>query len=115
MNGDQALKEMRRQHRIPRCVWVMDSDDHYAKETALTWCDHRNLFDRESHAHIQIEAHDMPEALDFRCVVGLECHLSGDRSASRNRRLYQALIEANAAKVVMVADGEVLIHDKATS
>lgn len=114
MNGSEALKEMRRLHRIPRAVWITDSDDFYAKETALTWCDHRNVSDREFHAHIQIEANDMPEALDLRCVVGLQCHLSGDRSASRNRRLYQALIEADAAKVVMVADGEVLIHDKAT-
>jgi hypothetical protein len=114
MTGDKALKELRRLHRIPRCVWVMDSDDFYAKETALTWCDHRNVFDREFHAHIRVEAHDMPEALDLRCVVGLECHLAGDRSSSRTRRLFQALIEAGAAKVVALADGEVLIHEKAT-
>lgn len=112
MTGHEALKELRRLHRVPRAVWVTDSDDHYAKETALTWPDHRNLFDSRFHAHIRIEANDMPEALDLRCVVGLTCHLSGDRSTSRTRRLYQALIDAEAAEVVCIVDGDVWHHTK---
>lgn len=114
MTGHEALKQMRLQHRrVPRAVWITDSDDHYARETAMKWPDHRNVFDHNYHAHIRVEANDVPEALDLRCVVGLVCHVSGDRTSSRTRRLFQALIDANASVVVGLIDGEVKYHEKA--
>lgn len=97
MTGMEALCELRsEQNAVPRAVWIIDGDD----ERADYWESLPNYVDRQLHAVVTIGPRDTPEALDFRCVVGLTVHIQGDRGAGRLRRLHQAVIEAKARIVV---------------
>jgi non-ribosomal peptide synthetase component F len=96
MNGHEPLQAMRRIHRIPRCVWITDGDDIRSRD----WDEEPNVIDQQRHAVISLAAADIPEAIDFRCVVGLEVHLSAERGETRARRLHTALIEAGAKRVI---------------
>lgn len=113
MTGDRALIAMRRSGHNPAGVWVTDSDDRYSRTTAREWPEHR--FQKRGQpdhhaAHIRIEANDIPEAIDLRCVVGLTCHVATDRGATRFTRIFDALIAAGAAVVVGVNNNEVRMH-----
>jgi hypothetical protein len=96
LNGHDPLRAMRRARVVPRCVWVTDGDEPFARD----WHEQINCTDQQRHAVIGVAAGDIPEALDFRCVVGLEVHLSAERGEARGRRLHAALIEAGARKVI---------------
>jgi len=100
MTGDLALIALRKTGVTPSGVWVSDSDDEYARVTGREWPMHREPVSKHLAAHIRIEASDIPEALDLRCVVGLTCHVHGDRGATRFDRLFDALIAAGARVVV---------------
>lgn len=102
MTGHEALQAMRRARRVPRCVWITDGEDIRARD----WQDEPNLFDRQKHAVIAIAATDIPEALDFRCVVGLEVHVAAERGQARAKRLHAALVDAGAKKVITTVHGE---------
>jgi hypothetical protein len=108
MNGHEALQRMRRDKRAPRCVWITDGDDVRARD----WQNEPNCFDLQKHAVISIAADDIPEALDFRCCIGLEVHVAGDRGAARARRLHAALIDAGARRVItsIYEPAETLVH-----
>jgi hypothetical protein len=111
MNGHQALIALRRARRVPRCVWVTDGSDPRTKD----WHEEINHADQQRHAVLEIAASDIPEALDFRCVVGLEVHVAAERGAARGIRIHQALIDANASRVITsihhaAGDSELLIH-----
>jgi hypothetical protein len=113
MTGERALIAMRRSGRNPDGVWVTDSDDVYSRVTSREWPIHR--FEKRGQpghqaAQIRIEANDIPEALDLRCVVGLTCHVATDRGATRFNRIFDALIAAGAAVVVGVHDDQVRMH-----
>jgi hypothetical protein len=113
MTGERALIAMRRNGRNPHGVWVTDSDDTYARTTAREWPMHR--FEKRGQpdhhaAHIRMDANDIPEALDLRCVVGLTCHVATERGATRFNRIFDALIAAGAAVVVGVHDDQVRMH-----
>lgn len=110
MNGHQVLFAMRRQKAVPRCVWVQDDDAPLTRDMAGDWHEQANSHDRQFHAHIRIDAGDIPEALDLRCVVGLQVHLSSVRGEARQRRLFNALIEAGARQVIAVNNQEVWMH-----
>lgn len=97
MNGMDALCELRTdQSAVPRAVWIVDGSD----ERAAYWDALPSFADRQLHAVVEIGEKDIPEALDFRCVVGLTVHISGERGAGRLRRLHQAAIEAKARVVI---------------
>lgn len=102
MTGHEALQAMRRNSRIPRCVWVTDGEDARARD----WHEAPNMFDQQRHAVIAIGAADIPEALDFRCVVGLVVHLAAERGEARAKRLHAALVDAGASKVITSIHGE---------
>lgn len=110
MNGHERLSAMRRANRVPRCVWITDGEDARAGD----WHEQINVVDEQRHAVIAIAAGDIPEALDFRCVVGLDVHLSAERGESRARRLHAALIEAEARRVITTihhnGTQEMLLH-----
>lgn len=110
MNGHEPLQAMRRVHRVPRCVWITDGDDIRSRD----WQEEPNAADQQRHAVISIAAADIPETIDFRCVVGLEVHLAAERGEARAKRLHAALIEAGAKRVLtsIHADSgvELLIH-----
>lgn len=110
MTGDRPLIAMRRSGMHPAGVWVTDSDDQYARITAREWPLHREEQRGHQAAHLRIEASDIPEALDLRCVVGLTCHVATDRGATRFTRIFEALIAAGAAAVVGVHNDEVRMH-----
>lgn len=96
MNGHQALLDMRRARKTPRCVWITDGDDIRARD----WHEEVNHADQQRHAVISLAAEDIPEALDFRCCVGLEVHIAAERGEARARRLHAALIDAEAKRVI---------------
>jgi len=96
MNGHEALRAMRHNHRTPRCVWITDGDDTRAKD----WHEEPNHVDQQRHAVITLAAGDIPEAMDLRCCVGLEVHVAGDRGESRARRIHNALVDAGAKRVI---------------
>lgn len=110
MNGHEPLQEMRRDRRVPRAVWITDGEDIRARD----WHEEVNCIDEQRHAVIRIAPDDIPEALDFRCVVGLEVHVSAERGEARARRLHQALVEANAKRVITTIHGkgdiELILH-----
>lgn len=112
MNGHQALLAMRRARQVPRCVWVEDDDARMTRQMASDWHEEPNVVDRQMHAHLHISETDIPEALDLRCVVGLQVHLSSVRGSDRQRRLFNALVEAGAREVISVSDGELWHHTK---
>lgn len=106
MIGQQALLEMRRAQRSPRCVWITDGEDVRARD----WHDEPNLVDQKQHAVLRVEPQDIPEALDFRCCIGLEVHIAGESGEHRARQLHQALVDAGARRVITstyAADGSV--------
>jgi hypothetical protein len=96
MTGHEALRAMRHDSRAPRCVWITDGDDIRAKD----WHHEINQTDQQRHAVISLAAGDIPEALDLRCFIGLEVHISGERGEARSNRLHNAVIEAKAKRVI---------------
>lgn len=110
MTGERALIAMRRAGRNPAGVWVTDSDDAYSRITAREWPMHRHDQSGHQAAHLRMDANDIPEALDLRCVVGLACHVATDRGPTRFARISDALIAAGAAVVVGVNNNEVRMH-----
>ena len=112
MNGHQALIAMRKARQVPRCVWVEDDDARMTRQLASDWHEAPNIVDRQMHAHLHIAESDIPEALDLRCVVGLMVHLSSTRGEARQRRLFNALIEAGAREVISVAGSDIWHHRK---
>lgn len=108
MIGHEALIAMRRAGRVPRAVWILDGEDVRARD----WHEEVNCCDRMHHACISVGASDIPEALDLRCVIGLEVHLCGDRGEARLRRLHAALVDAGAARVITAIPSAVdlLLH-----
>lgn len=102
MNGHEPLQAMRRARRVPRCVWITDGEDIRARD----WHEEVNCADQQRHAVIAIGSSDIPEALDFRCLVGLEVHLSAERGQARAKRLHNALIDAGARRILTTVQGE---------
>lgn len=96
MNGDRALWQMRRAQSWPESVWLVDGE----ALTAHDWHQQRNCLTGTYYAEIEIAAGDVPEALDLRCCVGLQCHVTALRGESRGWRLHQALIDAKARRVI---------------
>ena len=91
-------------------MWVEDDDARMTRQMASDWQEEVNVVDRQFHAHLHVAAGDIPEALDLRCAVGLQVHLSSARGEARQRRLFNALVEAGAREVISVAGGEVWHH-----
>ena len=110
MTGHESLHRMRRDKRVPRAVWITDGGDVRARD----WQNEVNQEDQQRHAVIALAETDIPEALDFRCCIGLEVHISTERGEARARRLHQALIEAEARRVITSIHGasgiELLLH-----
>jgi len=110
MTGDRPLIAMRRRGRNPDGVWITDSDDFYSRTTSREWPMHCEPTSGHQAAHLRIEANDIPEALDLRCVVGLTCIVETDRGSTRFNRLFDALVAAGAATVVGVDNNVVRVH-----
>lgn len=96
MTGQESLRQMRKARRVPRCVWITDGPDCRARG----WEEEPNYDDMQRHAVISIAASDIPETLDFRCCIGLEIHIAGERGEARAKRLHAALIDAQAKRVI---------------
>lgn len=96
MTGLEALQTMRRARRVPRCVWITDGPDVRARGAL----DEPNYADMQRHAVLSVSESDIPETLDFRCCIGLEVHIAGDRGPDRAQRLHAALVEAEAKRVI---------------
>lgn len=109
MTGHDQLLRMRRSGQKPACVWVVDDDSETGREQARTWHEVPNDFAGKFFAHIQLSESDVPEALDFRCVVGLRVHVECGRSVERSKRLIRALWDAKPSIVLAVVGKELIV------
>ena len=109
MTGHTQLLAMRRAGMKPECVWVVDDDSEVGRMQAATWHESPNDFAGKFFAHIQISESDVPDALDFRCVVGLRVHVECGRSLERSKRLVRALADAKASVVMAVIGDELVV------
>lgn len=110
MTGQDALLKMRRGGMVPDCVWVCDDDTAASVRSARDWHTQPNPFTGKLAAHIRLTATDIPETLDFRLLVGLRVHLTCHRSASRARRVFDAMAAAKPAFLIAAHDGEIWTH-----
>ncbi len=97
MTGAEQLQRMRRAGRWPESVWIVDGEQGMR---ACDWHEQPNCLTRQWEAELQLSEQDIPETLDLRCCIGLTVHVSAMRGESRGRRLHQALIDAQAQRVL---------------
>lgn len=107
MTGHEQLLAMRRKGYAPAGVWVSDTG------APLCWKAARDWHEEPSWPEIVLREDDMPEAMDFRCLVGLCVHARSDRSEERAARLFEAIKAANPAIVIAVLDGQTQVHRRA--
>ena len=107
MTGHEQLLALRRRGMAPSSVWVTDTDLPMCWQIARDWHIHGD------YPAIVLRADDTPEAMDFRCLVGLQVHARSDRSEERGARLFDSIKAANPALVVAVLNGEVCAHWRA--
>jgi hypothetical protein len=113
MTGHEPLLRMRRAGKRPQCVMVYDDDATICVQAAAQWHEQPNPYAQRFFACIRMTREDIPETLDLRCVVGLEVHLDCQRSESRAKRVFDALVKAGAAAVVSVQGNDVWLHRRA--
>lgn len=105
MTGHQQLLAMRRKGFKPRGVFVVDGK---ALEAA-TWHQHPNPYSGgQFHAEIQIDEHDVPEALDLRVLIGMSVWLQGERGDERTTRLFDAICAAKPFAVGAVLSNSLI-------
>jgi hypothetical protein len=90
MTGHQQLLAMRRKGFKPAGVCVVDGVSIFARD----WHEEPNSYDGQFHAEVQIDEHDIPEALDLRFLIGLSVVLVGERGDARARRVFDAICAA---------------------
>lgn len=110
MTGHEQLIAMRRAGKRPACVWVWDDADPVSARAAREWQDNPNPFAGKLYAEIHLSETDVPEALDFRALVGMRVHLFNNRGADRARRVFKAISKAEPGFLISVVGDEVLIH-----
>jgi len=110
MTGQDALLTMRRAGRKPAFVFVVDGDSEYDKTRSSDWQREPNPFAEKHFAHLRVMATDVPEALDFRCVVGLRVLLMSERSEARGIRLFNAIKGESPSFLIADMGDEVLTH-----
>ena len=109
MIGHEKLFAMRRRGVRPVAVWVDDSDSPLIRDMAREW--HLSVFGaRPMFGQIVLAHSDVPEVVDWRCIVGMEVHVSSDRSISRCARIFDAVKAAQPLVVAAVIDGQVQIY-----
>lgn len=100
---------MRRSGVRPACVWVWDDADPLSEIASRDWHTEPNPFSGKLHAAIHVSAVDVPEALDFRCLVGMDVHLFNGRNDERARRMFLAIEKSKPAVLLSVIGDEVLV------
>lgn len=110
MTGHEPLLKMRRSGKRPACVWVTDDDSRHSIQAAADWHQMPNPFTEKLFAHIHVRESDIPESLDFRCLVGLTVHMECERGEERARRLFDSIVEAGPAFVIAVQGEQVWTH-----
>lgn len=110
MTGQDALLAIRRAGRRPSAVFVVDGDSEFDRIRSSDWKREPNCFAGKHFAHLRVMASDVPETLDFRCVVGLRVHLLEARTETRGRRLFAAIKDASPAFLIADIGGEVLTY-----
>jgi len=104
MTGIEELRAIRRKGYKPEIVFVRDSDSKLAKECAKDWHEEPNCISGQAYAEIHLEASDVPQACDWRCLVGLLVIVDGTRGKSRLDRLASAILEVGPEKVIVVSN-----------
>lgn len=110
MTGHEALLNMRRSGVKPACVWVIDADYKLCIDMSMDWHQEPNPYANKLFAHIRLRADEVPEALDFRCLVGMEVHLECRRGRERSQRLFKAISQVKPSMLMAVHSGEAWIH-----
>lgn len=113
MTGHEPLLALRRKGYVPAAVWVDDTDSALVWSAARDWHVQPNPYSGSLYAEIVLRADDMPETMDFRCLVGLRVFAGSARSEERAARLFEAVKAANPAVVVSTLNGETQVHWRA--
>lgn len=111
MTGDRPLLAMRRNGFKPDAVFIRDTDSALAREYAMGWHKELNAISGRCYAEILLESSDIPEAIDWRCVVGLPVLLDGNRGVERLRRLFNAIRAQRPLQLVCIAGDKVGFFD----
>jgi hypothetical protein len=90
MTGHQQLLAMRRRGFKPASVWVVDGKGPCSAD----WHAEPSPYSGQFHAEIQLDANDVPEALDLRLLVGMNVWLVGERGDERTARVFDAICTA---------------------
>lgn len=110
MTGDRELLLLRRGNHKPEAAWVVDGDSACAR----SWRANPHSWSGEFQPEIEISETDIPEVLDLRLLVGMTVHVSAMRGEGRARRLHNAIVEAQAKRVITSIHGpagvELLLH-----
>lgn len=111
MIGYEQLLNLRRERVQPSLVRITDGFDPYAKD----W--HREVagVSQQYHAHIEVGAQEIPEALDLRAAIGLVVMVDGQRSVERTRRLFAAVVAAKPLAAIALLPNETLFFDSRTN
>lgn len=113
MRGQEPLLQMRRAGYLPcRTAWVTDSDSQLDAWFSRNWHRDRNEFNDQQDPHLHVDESDVPELLDFCCLVGMQVCLFGQRGDDRARRLFAAIRKAGAGLLVCARDEEIWFYTK---
>jgi hypothetical protein len=88
----------------------MDDDSAATRQIASDWQTFPNAFSEKYHAHIRLNADDVPEAMDFRCLIGLQVHVSSVRGVDRQKRIFDAVAAAGPDLVLAAQGDDLWVH-----
>ena len=111
MTGNRPLLAMRRKGYKPDAVFVRDTDSALAKQCAAEWHAEPSAITGRYFAEIHLDAADVPEQIDWRCVIGLQVVLDGNRGVERLRRLFKAIRAQMPLQLVCIAGDKVGFFD----
>jgi hypothetical protein len=103
MKGHDKLVEHRKLGKPVVGVWICHGEDN--SKSWMQWDKHRG-FDR--YPEVQISQTESPDLLDLRFAVGLVVHVSGCKIYKKAKRLHEALVQANAKRVLTVCGGTLI-------
>ena len=113
MVGHTPLLQMRRSGLLPnQHAWVTDTGCPMDAWFGRNWHGDLNPYSQKLTPCIDLAETDVPEALDFRCLVGLMVHLRTTRGADRAKRLFAAIRSVGPAKLICANESDMWLFQK---
>lgn len=113
MRGQEPLLQMRRSGVLPSATaWVTDTECELDAWLSRNWHGAPNTATGHLEPCIHLDERDVPELLDFRCLIGLQVHLHCWRGDERAKRLFAAIRNAGPAALACARDNEIWFFTK---